>query len=143
MTYNLFLDDFRYPVDVGNYINPVELRQLYRKEEWVIVRNYPEFVQKIKELGIPSIISFDHDLADGHYHKSFMNQDSIQYEDYREFEDDFNKTGYHCAKWLLEQLSEANLPLPICYIHSMNPIGSDNIRSLLNQYVKYYNDNRQ
>ena len=139
MTYRLFLDDVREPSDVGNYIHPVELRKQYRLYDWIIVRNYPEFCDKINELGIPSIISFDHDLADVHYHSNVSDWEKETYDDPREFEDDYLKTGYHCAKWLIDKLTESNLPLPICYVHSMNPAGADNIKSILRSYLKYFN----
>jgi hypothetical protein len=54
----LFLDDERniqnvfwvdYPKDISNY---------------VIVRNYDQFVQFIEEKGIPDYISFDNDLGE-------------------------------------------------------------------------------
>ena len=67
MKYNLFLDDERMPYQVGNYIYPVEIKPLYRLETWEIVRNYEEFVKIIEGRGLPSLISFDHDLADIHY----------------------------------------------------------------------------
>jgi sulfur relay (sulfurtransferase) DsrF/TusC family protein len=58
MSYNLFLDDFREPVDSFYYLgNPT-----YNILDWKIVRNYDEFVKMIQENGIPETISFDHDL---------------------------------------------------------------------------------
>ena len=67
MSYYLFLDDIRMPWQVGNYIYPVELRSEYRLQNWIIVRNYKEFINTINEKGFPQCISFDHDLADIHY----------------------------------------------------------------------------
>lgn len=58
--YNLFLDDFRDPIDSSYYLkNPI-----YVNLEWVVVRNYDSFVKHIEENGIPETISFDHDLAE-------------------------------------------------------------------------------
>ena len=48
--YNLFLDDIRHPSQVANYILPIEAREQYLKEDWVIVRNYEEFVKVIDEI---------------------------------------------------------------------------------------------
>lgn len=48
MTYKLFLDDERLPVE-GN---------------WVVVRNYDAAVVAVETLGMPYYISFDHDLGD-------------------------------------------------------------------------------
>lgn len=127
--YRLFLDDIRMPYDAGNYMYPVELRKEYRLYEWVIVRNYPEFVKCINGNGLPTHISFDHDLADGHYHSNMVGGE-LNYEG-DSFQDDLNKTGHHCAKWLCDYLSENELPLPTCFVHSMNPVGKENIQSML------------
>src|SRR6478752_846746 len=123
---NLFLDDIRIPYQVGNYINPVELRVLYRKSAWDIVRDYDEFVKFIETKGLPKLISFDHDLADEHYNSESW-QDST-FGIYRE------KTGYDCAKWLVEYCEKNSLSLPEILVHSMNPIGSENIKNLINGY---------
>src|SRR5690606_9779053 len=110
---------------VGNYILPVELRELYRKEKWEIVRNYDEFVDWIRENGIPKMISFDHDLADEHYHPAM----NVSDEDYNVLYDEFvERTGYDCAKWLIQYCQDNYLDLPekvIC--HSMNSVGRNNI----------------
>ena len=50
----------------------------------------------------------------------------------------FEKTGYDCAKWLVEYCLNNDLDLPFCFVHSMNPVGKDNINHLL----KNYNDSR-
>lgn len=60
MSYNLFLDDFRVPMDVLRYMPKY---QYYVDKEWDIVRNYDEFVKIVTEKGIPQAVSFDHDLA--------------------------------------------------------------------------------
>ena len=48
MSYKLFLDDERFPVD---------------PENWIIVRNYFEFMNVLNEMGPPAYVSFDHDLG--------------------------------------------------------------------------------
>lgn len=59
MSYNLFLDDMRFPEDAFYYTyNPI-----YNTYEWEIVRTYDEFVKIIEEKGIPKKLSFDHDLG--------------------------------------------------------------------------------
>ncbi len=68
-------------------------------------------------------ISFDHDLADEHC--IFDNQELDNYNNhYKEFKE---KTGYDCAKWLKEFYKERNLELPVLFVHSMNPVGTQNI----------------
>ena len=50
MSYKLFLDDERMPVD---------------PENWVIVRSFHEAIEAMEVLGFPNFISFDHDLGSG------------------------------------------------------------------------------
>lgn len=120
MSYNLFLDDFREPEDAFNHTN----NQLYLIG-WVIVRNYDEFVKTIEEKGIPEMMSLDHDLADEHY------ESQQEYSEYKE------KTGYDCAKWLINYCIDNKKELPATIlIHSMNPAGSLNIKSLFDSYLK-------
>lgn len=121
MSYNLFLDDIRQPTACCNYIYPVQNRPLYYQKEWTIVRNYEEFVQMIEKQGLPELISFDHDLADVHYDPD-ARRETFEYKE---------KTGYECAKWLIEYCTNKNLVLPEFLIHSQNPIGAENIKLLL------------
>lgn len=51
---------------------------------------------------------------------------------------DFDKTGYDCAKWLVDKCINERLRLPECFVHSMNPVGSQNIKNVLNDYGKFY-----
>lgn len=131
MKYNLFLDDFRHPEDCFEYTH----QSIYLLEDWVVVRNYDEFVKYIQENGLPEIISFDHDLADEHY-----DPDLYGSETYNKVYDNFVfKTGYDCAKWLINYCFDNKKELTAqIYIHSMNPSGSRNIESLFNTYYKYH-----
>jgi hypothetical protein len=127
--YCLFLDDFRIPADVILY-NP--RYQYYVDRDWVIVRNYDEFVKIIEERGIPQAVSLDHDLADEHYAVGDLGK-TVNYNEFTE------KTGYHCAKWLIEYCIDNNKELPkVIFIHSMNPAGAQNIKSLFDTYEKIY-----
>lgn len=115
--YRLFLDDIRTPESTYSYIkNPIY------KEKWIIVRSYNEFVSYITENGIPSLISFDHDLAD-------MITDDVMTE----------KTGYHCAKWLIEYCIDNKINPPDYLVHSMNTAGASNIKYLIENYKKFLN----
>ncbi len=81
----------------------------------VIVRDFWEFKRTINERGIPKFISFDHDLGCMTY------------------------TGKSCAEYLIcrmfdypkEALKEFDF-----YVHSQNPIGAENIRRLLEQFIE-------
>lgn len=123
--YRLFLDDIRTPASTFSYIN----NPIY-KEKWVIVRSYDEFVSYISENGMPSLISFDHDLADMHY----IMTDMITDDDYDIMTE---KTGYHCAKWLIGYCMDNQVSPPDYLIHSMNPIGTTNIRYLIENYKRF------
>lgn len=129
--YNLFLDDIRVPEDVFNYTgNPVFL-----KEEWVIVRSYYEFVKYIEENGLPKIVTFDHDLADVHYDV----QDHVDEDYYDLMAAQDEKTGFHCAKWMINYCMDNELKLPErILIHSMNGVGAKNINSLFTTYEKVH-----
>jgi hypothetical protein len=136
MSYNLFLDDVRMPKDAFAYMK----LPIYTAIEWIVVRNYYAFVALIEGKGVPDIISFDHDLAIEHYDKQIVEGQS-----YDEIYDMFDeKTGYHCAKWLIEYCIDNNKKLPAeIYIHSMNPAGSMNIKSLFETYYKLYSVDQQ
>lgn len=109
----MYLDDIRTP----------------QTEGWTIVRSYEDFVKWIDENGLPEIVSFDHDLADIHYNPSTQ----IQGFKYHE------KTGYDAAKWLCEYCWTNGLPLPDWNVHSANPVGRDNIISILKTFEKKLN----
>lgn len=111
MSYNLFLDDEREP---NKFLNDIRA--------WVVVRNYSQFVEVITRNGLPNFISFDHDLADEHY---------VQSVDYSRFKE---KTGYDCARWLIEYCMRTAQPLPDWQVHSMNPVGRININQTLSAH---------
>jgi NAD+-processing family protein with receiver domain len=125
--YNLFLDDIRNPLSVLSYIR----NRIYFEKKWVIVRNYDEFVSYITENGLPQLISFDHDLADIHYiHQNQV----IDYDSYEE------KTGYDCAKWLIDYCMDNDKDVPEYFIHSMNIVGGQNIDKYIKNYLKQKRD---
>jgi len=128
MSYNLFLDDFRSLSDAHSYT----YYPPYATKDWVIVRSYDEFVKYIEEHGVPEMVSFDHDLADEHYNF----QSDIQYDDYQE------KTGFHCARWLIYYCLDNDKKLPpVIMIHSMNKVGAENIKSLFDTFNKVHENN--
>ena len=127
-TYNLFLDDLRNPIDCYSYTG----QPVYLMDDWVVVRNYDEFVKMITDNGIPTIVSFDHDLADLHYGM----QDHLD-EDYYDLCEE--RTGYHCAQWLIYYCIDNNRDIPlVALIHSMNTVGAQNIKSLFTTYKKVH-----
>ena len=123
MSYYLFLDDIRQPEEAFSYTKNL----LYLNKKWLVVKSYDEFIKCIEENGVPHTISMDHDLSYDHYnHQEFINYDEVE------------KTGYHCAVWLIEYCMDNQLQIPSgVLIHSMNPVGSENIRSVFHTYNKY------
>ena len=90
----MFLDDIRVP----------------KNDYDVIVRNFEEAINFVKENGIPTFISFDHDLG----------CDEIG---------NILKNGYDFAKWLVDMDIENIHKFPNNFtfdIHSANPIGKNN-----------------
>jgi hypothetical protein len=112
----IYLDDVRTPID----------------PDWIVVRSYDEFVQKVTEVGLENIevISLDHDLGDSAM-KEWYNNVSVNYQlDYSNITE---KTGYDCAKWLVEQWMNG-APVVTVYTHSANAIGAANICGYVNNY---------
>ena len=100
----LYLDDVRTPLD----------------NDWIIVRNYDEFVAKIKLHGLENfdVISLDHDLGDDamiEYYTNVKNNYELNYNNIDE------KTGMDCCRYLVSESMNLNIPLPQIYVHSANP----------------------
>lgn len=134
----LWLDDYRNP------FLDVEGKVLYALEylpcssiHWV--RNYDEFVAWIEKYGLPASISFDHDLADEHYTPQEHWYSDEKVREWMEAQEWVEKTGYDCAKYLVEYCMDNKKILPFYSCHSANPVGKKNILSLLNNYVKHAN----
>ena len=121
----IFLDDFRNPSDCTLYMHRRigEKNTLYL-EKWTIVRNYQEFVDMVsKHIDEITHVSFDHDLSDEHYDPSMHDVD-----DYNKLYGGFKeKTGLECAKWMWDLYETEAKDLPIIFVHSMNPVGTNNI----------------
>ena len=85
-----------------------------RNQDWTIVRSYQEFIDWVTNNGVPDYISFDHDLGE-------------------------EKSGFDCAKWLCNYCLDSHIPLPEFSVHSANPVGRENIESIMNNYTKRLN----
>lgn len=135
----LFLDDIRNPIDCFSYMHSRigDNNPLYLDKDWVIARNFSEFcrfITQYAELGDNfTHISFDHDLADGHYEVPNTEYIPEQYDNNIESGLYDEKTGYDAAKWLKEYYEVNKLELPVMFVHSMNPIGA---RNIVNLFVK-------
>lgn len=87
--------------------------------DWVVVRSYNEAVETIKLMGFPVFISFDHDLNE-------------------------EKTGKDFANHIIELDLEHNI-IPedfSFYVHSANPIGKQNIASIMQGYLDFKKPNK-
>ena len=93
---------------------PISLLEdgFYKESDIRICRNYSQFVEAIQKDGLPEIICFDHDLGE-------------------------KKSGYDCAKFVVDYCIKNKVKLPQWYIQSMNIVGSMNINGLLKNYKKH------
>lgn len=132
-SYNLFLDDERQPLTVFNMTG----NRIYLDEKWSVARNYDSFCFLLKANhfhgNIPKIISLDHDLADEHYkHGSKSGFKEFHYSEVTE------KTGLHCAKFMCDYFFENKIAFPEILVHSMNPIGKENIIGYINSFKQHH-----
>lgn len=135
----LWLDDIRNPfLNLEGKVPKDENNEDY-KINWVL--NYEEFVKWIEIFGLPNAISFDHDLADEHYTPEYFWNDYQESKKYQEWKSNHyqEKTGMDCAKWLVDYCIDNKEKLPKIFVHSANPVGADNIKYLLDNFLKYYN----
>lgn len=123
----LFLDDLR---SVEMIYPNADLK------DWVIVRDFHQFVNYIQKYGLPDYVSFDHDLGIEHT-KYYFNNGGHQSPPDPSLANFKEKTGYDAAKWLVDFCVENELPLPMWHVHSHNPIGAQNIRSYLKNAEKH------
>lgn len=129
----LWLDDIRNPFEdcwVVSY-SPIPHEEL-NHVEWV--KSYGEFVEYIKQNGLPTAICFDHDLGMDVAIKAREKGMSKRKSRLLKQEE---KTGLDCAKWLVEYCIDNKQSLPLYNIQSANPVGKENIDSLLKNYLKH------
>lgn len=120
----IFLDDERSPANV----TWIQLPDITRCM-WKVVRSYDEFVSLLSKVDDIKFVSFDHDLADEHYGQ-VCNGDAIDYSKFKE------RTGMDCARALTNWCMNNGKKLPGYTVHSMNPVGKENIISLLESFKK-------
>lgn len=128
----LFLDDYRDPF--SKKVDWMVFSPIGRDVTTIWVKSYSEFVDWITENGLPDAIAFDHDLDEEHY------APQCEWGNYNEWAINQNfkeKTGYDCAKWLVDYCMDNNVPLPIFSSHSANPAGRENITKLLTNFLKH------
>ncbi len=82
------------------------------KRNWIIVRSYKQFKMIVKHLPGIEYASLDHDLGE-------------------------EKSGLDCVKWLVEN----DIVIKDFNVHSANMVGAENIRSLMNNWIKFNRTN--
>lgn len=106
LSYSMFLDDLREPTQKYDFT----------------IRTFYDAIEVMKDKGMPSHISFDHDLGLG-----------------SSGEDE--KNGYDVAKWMIEQVLDEIMEFPHDFtynIHSANPVGAKNIDMLFKNYFDLF-----
>jgi hypothetical protein len=88
-------------------------------------------------------VSFDHDLCQEHYDEYTVAHDpkmlsygTIRYHIFKE------KSGYEAAKYLAEECVCKNVPIPPYYIHTLNPIGRQNIFNIMEETRKVLTESK-
>jgi len=108
----LFLDDLR----TVEMVYPVT-----KLGEFEVVQTYRAFVDYIQKNGLPEFISFDNDL-------------------WLDAEGKLAPDGYAAAKWLVYE-SGLDLSTLQFAVHSANPVAAEQIRGLLNNYIRFMRSN--
>ena len=106
----LWLDDLRNPME-NDWLR---FSPIGRDVKVVWVKSYDEFISYLnKPIPLPDAICFDHDLGE-------------------------EKTGYDCAKYLVEMCMNMKLRLPKWNIQSDNQVGKENIAAYLTNFTKHW-----
>ena len=111
----LWLDDCRNPFDTRT--DWLVFSPIGRDVEVVWAQTVDEFMDFINQHGLPDGICFDHDLGEDSYDE---------------------RTGYDCAKRVVDYCLQHNCDIPAYAIQSSNPVGKDNICHLMDNYHNYY-----
>lgn len=93
---------------------PVSIPDTSAHGGWVLARSADEATSLIEQRGMPSFVSFDHDLGDG-------------------------KDAISVAHWMVERDMDGD-PFPEDFdfeVHSGNPVGRANIRGLIDNYLDF------
>lgn len=113
-SWNLFIDDERWPKDA----TWAEWYDAPNRDEWLVARSWGEVVNLIDTYGMPSFISFDHDLGD----------------------ETATLNGYETAQQIVERDMDGKWEIPADFefaVHSQNPIGKQNIQGILTNYLAH------
>lgn len=130
----IWIDDLRDP-HKGDWL-PQYAPEYVDKGSVIWVKNYNDFVAWITRNGLPDMISFDHDLGEDIAMDSVSK--GVNKKKARMVKREA-KSGYDAAKWLVDYTIDNDMDLPMFGVHSANPVGAENIRKLLTNYMKSRN----
>lgn len=117
----LWIDDLRNPKD-RQWSSWIKTNfGSHANDNVVWVKSYDEFIEYMNKYGLPSIVCFDHDLGDI----------------------EWDLDGFDCCKYIVDYCQHHDIDIPDYAIQSSNPAGADNIRSLMNNYHKFYIKNHK
>lgn len=112
MSYNLFIDDMRNPVDSACVISGINLTK-----DWVVVRSTKKAMEYVDANGMPERLALDHDLG--------LNEDGTV--------DEVSTF----ITWLIHFVWDGRIEsIPSWTIHSSNPEGCANMSSKLRSWRK-------
>lgn len=83
-----------------------------KEKGMTVARTSEEAKELIRKKGFPKYMSLDHDLGG-------------------------DDTGQKFVKWIVDEYMDKELPEFDFNIHSDNPVGSKNMESLLNSFIKH------
>lgn len=125
----LWLDDLRNPLeDDWLRFSPID-----KPFEVTWVKSFKEFVEFIAAKGLPDAICFDHDLGLPKQLELRLEGNSKRLS--RKIANKTEKSGYDCAKWLVDYCIDTGVHLPPYAVHSFNPVGKANIEGLLSNFA--------
>lgn len=119
--FSIFLDDSRNPSEV------FWIEHDYSATNWIIVRNYEQFVDVINSHDF-DIVSLDHDLDESSTYECIRSSSNKCDFDYSRVK---QKTGLDCAKYLKKWCEDNDKDIPNYLVHSLNPNGANNIIKFL------------
>lgn len=109
LDYKMYIDDLRFPKTPHTFGPDAPIAN-----HWLVVRSSQEAIDYVLDWGVPSEISFDHDLGG--------DDTSIQF-----------------IKWLIEYtMDHTEIIFPVKFnVHSANPVGAENITHLMNNFIDH------
>lgn len=112
----LWIDDIRNPFEgwAEHYAPHVA-------DEIVWAKNSDDVIGFLEKRGIPDEVCFDHDLGET---------------------GDNERNGMTCAKAIIDYCIDHNIDAPSYNIQSSNPVGRENIRSIMDGWHQFYINNK-